>query len=87
MTKIKAECCWGDCIDVMLVIKDGHFVLYENPIHQMPPKADYIHGYVTKGAIDLTSKEARELAIELNKAAKQAEDLNKDVLKIDKQKE
>ena len=81
MTKIKTECCWGDGIDVMLIIENGHFVLYENPIHQMPPKGGYIHGYITKGSIDLTIEEARELAIELNKAAEQAENLNKDILK------
>lgn len=81
---IKASCTWGDGPDIMLVIEgedenddnNNRFILYEDPKHQLPPRADYIHGYVTNGSMDLTANEARILAARLEELVKQVDGLN-----------
>lgn len=70
---IKANCTWGEGPDVMVVLEEHPFILYEEPQHQQPPRGDYINGFVAKGSFDLTVDEAKALAIGLNEAARQAE--------------
>ena len=72
-----ASCTWGDGPDVLLDIKDDMFVLYEDPKHLLPSGGGYLHGYVTKGSMDLTAAEALTLAAHLEAAANQALELNR----------
>lgn len=73
----KATCTWGDGPDVLLALENDWFVLYEDPKHQAPPRGDYLHGYVTKGSMDLTAAEALTLAAHLEAAANQALELER----------
>ena len=73
----KATCTWGDGPDVLLSLEDDMFVPYEDPKHHAPPRGDYLHGYVTKGTMDLTADEALALAFELKAAAEQAKSFDR----------
>ena len=69
---IKVSCTWGDGPDVLLSLEGKCLMLHEHPI-------DYnksTHGFISKGSIDLTAKEALDLAQTLINAAKQALDLD-----------
>ena len=68
---INATCTWGEGPDVLLVLKDHHFVLYENPTF-----GGYTHGVVTKGSTDLTVDEAESLAHDLLNAVAQCRELD-----------
>jgi len=74
----KATCTWGDGPDVLLVLEDDFFILYEDPKHLEPPRGDYVHGYVTKGSMNLTADEALALAGQLRKAAMLAKELERE---------
>jgi hypothetical protein len=76
----RAVCTWGDGPDVVLDLKDDMFVLYEKPeLGELiaPFKGTYLHGYVTKGSMDLTADEALQLAAELTSAAQNAKEMDR----------
>ncbi len=93
---ISANCTWGDGPDVLLVIEGRELLLYAaprlpGPDNIMNPidgsktnfgkkRAEKAQGYVNEGSLCLTAVEARTLANELNAAAKQAEDMGKEVV-------
>ncbi len=76
---IEAECTWGMGPDVMVRFKDQHFILYEKPKHNKPPRGDFKHGFVEQGSFDLTKEEALEFGDKLISAAKYAEELESQI--------
>ena len=67
----KAEMTWGMGPDVSLILSDGTFLLYENPINLGRLK----HGSVASGSADLTASEAIELGRSLIVAGNQATEI------------
>lgn len=93
---IRASCTWGDGPDVLLILEGRELLLYAAPRMPGPDNvmnpitgsktnfgkklAEKAQGYVNEGSLCLTAPEARALASELNAAAKQAEDMDKEVV-------
>jgi hypothetical protein len=69
---VKASCTWGEGEDVLVTLEGHNFMLYENPKNYHRA----VHGIVEVGSFFLTAKEAKELAIDLMLAAKNAEELD-----------
>ena len=67
---MKATCCWGEGPDVMLELKGSFVMLYEKP----SGFDQGIHGFVSEGSLEMTAKEARELAAQLTKAADESDE-------------
>jgi hypothetical protein len=72
MSKIKAECTWGDGPDVLLIDDGEPCMLYEAPTKLNEAK----YGYVEKWSMYLSSDQAKKLANELIMAAARADELN-----------
>ena len=66
---INAICTWGDGPDVLLRLDGTRLVLLEDP----EGLEHFTNGFVMMGQLDLTIKEARNLAENLIKAADEAE--------------
>ncbi len=69
---IKASCAWGDGPDVIVVLTEHAFVLYESPT-----MGNWVHGAVKNGSFDLTADEALNLAQRLIAAASEAKELDR----------
>lgn len=70
---MRATCCWGEGIDVLLVNDGNFYMLYDEPSH----KDRCTHGISKEGSIELTRTQARKLANSLMKAADYCDELDK----------
>jgi hypothetical protein len=82
--EMKASCAWGDGPDVIVTLEGTKVILYEDPWNHDPPIGQYKHGLISQGSFDLTSKQARQLASELIKAAEGAEYLQNEIEEYEK---
>ena len=69
---ITAGCAWGAGVDVILSLNGHGLMLFEEPKDKKYCK----HGFITNGQIDLTAKEALDLARALILAATEAQGLD-----------
>lgn len=73
---MKAECSWGNGPDVLVVLEGKPVMLYHKP-HNLD---EATYGYISEGSACLTAEEAEKLAQELLIAAKQAKNLNRELI-------
>jgi hypothetical protein len=76
---ICVSCTWGVGPDVLVTFKNFPFILYENPKNDAPPKGQWAHGYVSKGAFDMNIDEAEKFAALLSEAAQSAREIEKGI--------
>ena len=68
----KAVCMWGDGPAVLMGLEGQEMVLLEKPTVE---GSGFLYGKISKGCLDFTTNEARQLAFELINAANEADSL------------